>query len=220
MNDRCPVTPPDWPNHSPAVVTRGVCADRVRSVPEHSGSPRRTFSPWAPPRPASTFFPRVAVVRNRAQTSRRPMPGGRQRQTRGDPGTQSHGTGCSPPIQLAGLPKPLREAPAFRVWLRLSLHRCPGGREVQLMKAGSAAASGARHVIGVSLQALLIFAIVGLIVLALGPSTNRPIFLPGRHASTRRSRSIRAMPGPSPTSFRPATTSTFTAATTTRSWGM
>lgn len=47
------------------------------------------------------------------------------------------------------------------------------------MKAGSAAASGARHVIGVSLQALLIFAIVGLIVLALGPSYKPADFLAG-----------------------------------------
>jgi hypothetical protein len=37
------------------------------------------------------------------------------------------------------------------------------------MKAGSAAASGARHIAGVSLQALLIFAIVATILLALAP---------------------------------------------------
>jgi hypothetical protein len=37
------------------------------------------------------------------------------------------------------------------------------------MKAGSTAARGARHIVGVSLQALLIFAIVATILLALAP---------------------------------------------------
>ena len=37
------------------------------------------------------------------------------------------------------------------------------------MKAGSAAASGARHIVGVSLQALLIFGILAAILMALSP---------------------------------------------------
>jgi hypothetical protein len=57
------------------------------------------------------------------------------------------------------------------------------------MKAGSAAASGVRHIAGVSLQALLIFAIAAAILLALAPISRPAGFLSGTGEADARGQS-------------------------------